>query len=68
MIVAGRRAIKAGGFVDIDLDDVLRRSNERAAAELVGAGGDPGPVEEVVPHVFERAERAPLDVDSYIGP
>jgi cytosine/adenosine deaminase-related metal-dependent hydrolase len=68
VIVSGRRVIGGGEFIDVDVDDVLRRSREHAEADLAGAGGDPGAVEEVVRRVFERAEQAPLDVDSYIGP
>ncbi len=68
VVVGGSSVVENGTIAGVDLESLLRDARHHADAELVAAGGDPGPVEDVVRKVFERAEAAPLDVDSYIGP
>jgi len=68
VVVGGEPVVVDGKIKGLDLDSLIRDARHHADAELVAAGGDPGPVEDVVRRVFERAEAAPLDVDSYIGP
>lgn len=67
VIVGGTPVVTDGTIAGVDLDALLRDARHQADTELVAAGGDPGPVEDVVRKVFERAEAAPLNVDSYIG-
>lgn len=68
VIVGGASVVENGTIAGVELDSLLRDARHHADAELVATGGDPGPVEDAVRQVFDRAEAAPLDVDSYIGP
>jgi 5-methylthioadenosine/S-adenosylhomocysteine deaminase len=68
VVVDGRVVVDAGRVVGVDVPALLAKADAYAAEELAFAGGDPGPVDQVVRAVFDRAEATALDVDSYIGP
>jgi 5-methylthioadenosine/S-adenosylhomocysteine deaminase len=68
VVIDGRVVVERGQVAGVDVGALLDKAAAYAAEELAGAGGDPGPVDRVVRAVFDRAEAAPLDVDSYIGP
>ncbi|HWM08185.1 MAG TPA: amidohydrolase family protein [Solirubrobacteraceae bacterium] len=68
VVVDGRVVVDGGDLVGVDVPALLERASAYAAEELAASAGDPGTVDAVVRAVFERAEAATLDFDSYIGP
>jgi cytosine/adenosine deaminase-related metal-dependent hydrolase len=67
VVVDGRVVVRDGRVLAVDMDELLLRANECTPEVLGGVRRDDADeIEELVDAMYQRVERAELDIDSYI--